>query len=79
MRMTITCSNCGKHRRIGTNCKSITRAIESGWGSYGAALYCRECSRTWHERNEKDMADIQNTYRLISDMIFREHERAVDQ
>ena len=72
MYVTIQCSNCGKCRRISTaKQKYIINVISQGWGSFGGALYCPECSATWEERNrDKPMANALHTYNLILDRII---------
>lgn len=69
MYITITCSNCGKHRRISNKkVKYAINAIKAGWGSYGRALYCPECSKTWDERNHgRPMAPEKNTFYVITE------------
>lgn len=53
MYFQITCSNCG-HRSAkhpyngGTTPEKI---IDAGWNSYGNALYCPKCVKTWSKRN----------------------------
>lgn len=57
MWLRLTCSRCGKHRRISDRIGGghATRAVAAGWRSYGTALYCPECADTWHERNDKPL------------------------
>ena len=69
----LTCSNCGAQREVSF---SGTRAyyreiILDGWGSYGGALYCPECSRTWYKRNKKPMADDINTLLVIQEKLLQ--------
>ena len=51
---SIQCSNCGMTGRWTkssmTQCGAA--ALEDGWRSYGSAIYCPECCRTWGERNK---------------------------
>jgi hypothetical protein len=62
----ITCSNCGKHRRLSFPMEaSIYHAIACGWNSFGSALYCPDCVKTWHERNNKELAGERNTHDVI--------------
>lgn len=56
MWLLLTCSRCGKHRRISDRVGThATRAVYAGWRSYGTALYCPKCADTWHERNDKPL------------------------
>ena len=76
MWVKITCSRCGNTRRISTNQPNrIRNAINAGWGSYGNALYCPNCSKTWHERNTKPMADAVNTSSIIMGVVVSAHCR----
>ena len=62
----ITCSNCGKHRRLSYPAESsIWHAIARGWNSCGSALYCPECVKTWHQRNDKELAGERNTHDVM--------------
>jgi hypothetical protein len=64
----ITCSNCGAHENIGPS--KITDAVLRGWGSYGSALYCPECTKTWDERNKgRPMASALHTTQRLYELI----------
>ena len=65
--MQVQCSRCGKRKSFSYTVMSVAKLIESGWGSYGNVLYCPECSRTWHDRNDKEMANSWNTVRIIDE------------
>lgn len=68
--MRVTCSSCGNSEDIKPN--EITDAVLRGWGSYGSALYCPECSRTWDERNKgRPMASALNTCQRLFDLMTR--------
>lgn len=65
MKYTIQCSNCGVKKEMDSG-KFAGVAVEEGWGSFGAALYCPACSATWNERNEKPMSNAVNTlFRIV--------------
>ncbi len=68
--MTIWCSNCGAHHSFRYSAGNVLNAVYvHGWGSYGAVLYCPECSRTWDERNKgRPMAGPKNTIRVIDEI-----------
>jgi hypothetical protein len=66
--MRIQCSNCGASKEFRFNSGKVLEAINEGWGSYGSALYCPECTKTWYERNDKDLADKVNTMSVIYDL-----------
>ena len=54
----ITCSRCGKHRRISDNHpEHAVSAARAGWRNYGTAFYCPACAKTWHERNTKPLGN----------------------
>ena len=75
MYISVQCSNCGKRRRISNKKVEYTvNAIKEGWGSFGSAIYCPECSKTWSDRNEKPMADEKNTFLLIMNHILKAKE-----
>ena len=71
----IQCSNCGFIKTIPNVLRIIDDTVEEGWGSFGHALYCPECTRTWHERNNTEMADKKNTFTVIASMVFKTYER----
>lgn len=73
MYITITCSNCGNHRRISDKrWKYIEKVIDEGWNSVGSAMYCPECVKTWQERNPSTMlAGANNTFYLIVKHIWK--------
>lgn len=66
MSVLIECSNCGKRADISKKKVSEIESVIDGWGSYGNALYCPECTRTWKDRNgDKPMADQSHTFFVI--------------
>ena len=68
---SVQCSNCGRTGRWEkeTMTRCAAAALEDGWRSYGSALYCPECCRTWHERNKsKELSPL-----LTSMMEIEEH------
>lgn len=69
--MRVQCSNCGAIRGFTYTASNVNKTVHMGWGSYGGALYCPKCVETWHERNNKDLADNDNTIAIIDDI----HER----
>lgn len=66
---SIMCSNCGKTEDVRNNLAEISE-VAKRWGSFGSALYCEDCVKTWHERNSKPMADYNNTFTLICAKFF---------
>ena len=67
-KIMITCSCCGKHRTISNeNVEYTVNTIQDGWNSFGSALYCPECSKTWRERNgeSRKLAGDRNTFFVI--------------
>ena len=50
-------------------------AINDGWASFGAALYCPECSKTWIDRNPgRPMPGERNTFLVIMNRILQERD-----
>lgn len=75
----LQCSNCGKSKILPNRIDATAKAIKSGWGSFGRALYCPKCSRTWNERNPgRSMADERNTFWVIAELIQRNLEEAAE-
>lgn len=68
--MTIYCSCCGKKHSFKYSAQNVLRAVYTcGWGSYGSALYCPECTRTWDERNAgRPMPGPRNTISVIDSL-----------
>lgn len=52
--MTLMCSNCGEEKTVETILE-VTKVIEDGWRTVGDANYCPECSRTWKDRNGREI------------------------
>ena len=64
--MQIQCSNCGHIHNFKASKYAAERLVDFGWGSFGRALYCPDCSTSWAERNgDKQMADKKNTIQAI--------------
>lgn len=79
IQVQIQCSNCGKTRTLPNRIDATANAIKSGWGSYGRALYCPKCSKTWNKRNPgRPMADEKNTFWVIAELIQRNFEEAIE-
>ena len=71
----IMCSNCGSHKTVPNKLNAIDDVCCEGWSSFGAALYCPDCSATWYERNSKPLAGKQNTFTLIVSKVIEEFNR----
>lgn len=69
--MRIQCSNCGAIKGFTYTATNVNKAIFEGWGSYGGALYCPKCVKTWGERNNEKLSSNENTIKLIDEV----HER----
>lgn len=65
--MQIQCSNCGTIVEFPYLRRVMGKFVREGWNSYGSALYCPECSRTWAQRNSKDkrLAGAKNTISVM--------------
>lgn len=68
----IMCFNCGKTESVHNSLCEISEVAER-WGSFGGALYCSECVKTWHERNKKPMSDYKNTFTVIVGQFFKRY------
>ena len=71
--MTIQCSCCGSTEDLSYGAEEIDAVIEKGWNSFGRALYCPECSRTWYQRNAKDLSGKGNTRSVICRLYLQLH------
>lgn len=72
----IQCSNCGNSSRFAYTATNVMKHIREGWNSFGSALYCPACSKTWHERNkELKMHGEWNTMQVIDEWYDREHKK----
>ena len=69
--MRIQCSNCGAIKGFTYTATNVNKAIFEGWGSFGGALYCPKCVKTWGERNNTKLSSNENTIKLIDEV----HER----
>lgn len=80
MLVSIQCSRCGKIRKISNAKVEYTvDAIKEGWGSFGSALYCPECTKTWSERNpDRPMPGEKNTFFVIMNTILRAKRKGGD-
>ena len=76
----IQCSNGGTTHQMKYAVGRIVQAISNGWDSYGNALYCPECCRTWEKRNGKNkpLSGKWNTMRIIDEIHDRQQKRRTD-
>lgn len=76
--MNISCSRCGADHGFRYCAANVLNVVYNhGWNSYGAALYCPECSATWDERNKgRPMAGPENTIGLIDEFYRRSKRRS---
>lgn len=74
--MNITCSRCGASSEFRYSAGNVLCTVYTKkWNSYGAALYCPECSATWEERNKgRPLAGPENTIGLI-DELYRQSKK----
>lgn len=65
--MKIMCSCCGNTHSFTYSAENAFCAVyKLGWGSFGSALYCPECTKTWAVRNPgRPMPGADNTVRVI--------------
>lgn len=71
--MKISCSRCGADKEFRYSAGNVLYTVYTqGWNSYGAVLYCPDCSTTWDERNKgRLMAGPKNAIGLIDDLYRR--------
>lgn len=73
----IQCSCCGYHQDFPNDKTWPISVTSAGWGSYGSALYCPECTRTWPERNPgRSMASNGNTLIVAKLFVRNQKERS---
>lgn len=65
--MIIQCSCCGRKHSFSYSAGNVLCAVYThGWGSFGSALYCPECSNSWDDRNKnRPQPGPDNTIRVI--------------
>ena len=75
--MKISCSRCGADKEFRYSAGNVLCTVYTqGWRSYGAALYCPECSATWEERNKvRPLSEQEDTIGLIDDLYRRSKRR----
>lgn len=62
----IQCSNCGQHQSFDYDFEFPKSALDAGWGSFGRAVYCPNCVKTWGDRNPgRPMSGKTNTITAI--------------
>lgn len=73
----ISCSCCGADHEFKYSAANVLNAVYTmGWGSYGAVLYCPECTATWDQRNKgRPQPGPENTIGLIDDLYQRSKRR----
>jgi hypothetical protein len=72
----IQCSCCGNHTSFSYTVTNVMKQIKEGWNSFGSALYCPICSKTWNERNKGiEMHGQWNTIRIIDERYDNQHKR----
>lgn len=75
---TIQCSCCGNHEEVGRDHMFAEELVDKGWGSYGSALYCLNCTETRSDRNsDRKMADHDSTVLTIMSRMLDDAEREI--
>lgn len=67
----IQCSCCGAKKNFRYSTGNVLNKVTGvGWNSFGHALYCPKCSKTWHERNglDRPLAGRDNTIAVIDEI-----------
>lgn len=74
--MTLVCSNCGEKRTVET-IPEAEQAVRDGWKVVGDAEYCPECSRTWKDRNGREIpsSETGSYWRIRALMVAKEAEK----
>lgn len=75
--MQIQCSCCGATRNFRYSVGNVLSMVTGlGWNSFGHALYCQKCSKTWEKRNGsgRPLAGLENTI-VVIDAIHEQEER----
>lgn len=69
--MTLICSNCGAKRYVAIS--EAKKAVGEGWRTVGNAAYCPECSRTWKDRNGREIppSESGSYWRIVALMAAR--------
>ena len=77
--VTLQCSCCGERRSMVYTAFNIASIINDGRGSYGSALYCPKCTRTWKKRNgaNRPMPGKFNTLRIIDKLYIESAPKTV--
>lgn len=53
--MEIYCSRCGNHEKVIRSVKGVKAKSKKGWRSFGSAIYCPSCAKSWRERNTSSL------------------------
>lgn len=62
----VQCSNCGSRQSFQYDFDFPKSVPAAGWGSFGRAIYCPECVKTWSDRNPgRPMASETNTITAV--------------
>lgn len=69
--MEIYCSRCGNHERVLKSVRSVKAKSKKGWRSYGSAIYCPECTKTWGERNARELDTVEETNEWIYERLLK--------
>ncbi len=73
--MRVQCSNCGAIKGFTYTATNVNNTIHEGWRSYGSAIYCPKCVKTWGERNMTKIGNIEKTITLIDAIHERNKKR----
>ena len=73
--MRLICSCCGRSDTIKPLGWNVSDLLDKGWRSYSSNPYCPECSKTWHERNDKPLGNRGDTYALLHELAAKERKR----
>ena len=69
--MEIYCSRCGNHEMILRSVRGVKAKSKKGWRSFGSGIYCPECTRTWKERNDKELNTVEETNERIYERLLK--------
>ena len=66
----IYCSSCGNCEKMNRNVQSVKSKTEKGWRSFGDAIYCPKCAKTWKERNNTELNTTEETNEWIYERLL---------
>ncbi len=81
MKIHYQCSNCGKRFISNIVPDSVLSIYYSGCRAIGSSFYCKNCVKTWKERNGEEFDEqYENSKEMLADWLEHEmlHNRFAD-